>query len=201
MSDVPILLPTPRLSADIEPRLNELAERKMLSPAREAGYELRLVGATVLPQRQVIARTKYGAWLFVNHADDPTANRYKGNVPVPAEQHERLAELDRVGVCPDLLWLGHELPATWQEGDLVPVPAPRHLREKDHRLTQRLKTGTELFLKGAGATLTVAATAPIALGAAVLAAGAGLDPIILGGAEHPDYPVVQWVLLAQWEWE
>jgi hypothetical protein len=185
------------MTADVEPRLVELAERRMLSPARELGYELRLVGATVLPQRQVIARTSQGAWLFVDHVEDPTAEQYQGKLPIPADQHTRLTELYRAGVRPDLVWLGHELPATWREGAPIPklVPPPRHLREKDQRLTQRLRVATELFLKAIGATLSV----PFAVAGAI--AEAGLDPIVLGGVRHPQAPVVQWVLLAQWEWE
>jgi hypothetical protein len=196
MSEVS-LLPAPRLSADIEPRLIELAEQRMLSPARRHGYEVRLLGATVLPQRQVIARTSQGAWLFVDHVEDPTARQYKGKIPIPAEQHARLTALDRAGVHPDVVWLGHQLPATWREGDPIPqlVPAPRHLREKDQRLTQRLRVATELCLKGIGALLS----APVAVAGAI--AEAGLDPIVLGGVRHPEAPVVQWVLLAQWDWE
>jgi hypothetical protein len=196
MSEVS-LLPAPRLAAGVEPRLVELAERRMLSPARELGYELRLVGATVLPQWQVIARTSQGAWLFVDHVEDPTAEQYRGKIPVPAGQHARLMELYGGGVRPDLVWLGHELPATWREGDPIPrlVPPPRHLREKDQRLIQRLGVATRLLLKVVGATLSV----PFAVAGAI--AEAGLDPIVLGGVRHPDAPVVQWVLLAQWEWE
>jgi hypothetical protein len=191
------LLPAPRLSADLEPRLIELAEERMLSPARRQGYKVRLLGATVLPQRQVIARTSQGAWLFVDHVKDPTAKQYKGKIPVPVEQHARLTALARAGVRPDLVWLGHELPATWREGDAIPelVPPPRHLREKDERLTQRLRVATELFLKGAAALLST----PFVVAGAI--AEAGLDPIVLGGVRHPEAPVVQWVLLAQWEWE
>lgn len=191
------LLPPPRLSAEMEPRLMELAEQRMLSPAREHGYELRLLGATLLPQRQVIARTSQGAWLFVDHVEDPTAEQYDGKIPIPAEQHARLRALEAATVRPDVVWLGHQLPATWHEGDPIPqlVPPPRHLREKDERLTQRLRVATELFLKGAAALLST----PFVVAGAI--AEAGLDPIVLGGVRHPKASVVQWVLLAQWKWE
>lgn len=202
MSDFP-LLPAPRPGADVAPRLLELAEQRMLSPARERGYELRLLGATVLPQRQIIARTQTGAWLFVDNVEDPTATQYGGKLPIPAEQHARLTALDQAGVRPDVVWLGHELPTTYRDHDPIPelVPTPPHLREKDERLTQRLRVATTLFLKGAGATLGAAAALPLAAGSAVVGAVASLDPIVLGGVRHPDYPVVQWALLAQWEWE
>lgn len=199
MPHLPVLSTAP-LEEALETRLLERTESRVLSPAREAGYELRLLGATVLPQRQVIARTSWGTWLFVNHVDDPTADRY-GLVPVPADQHQHLTELDAVGVRPDLVWMAHELPATWRNSDPIPqlVPTPRHLREKDQRLTRHLKTATQLFVTGAGATLALAA-APLALAGAV-AAGVGLDPIVLGGIKDEEHPVVQWVLLAQWDWE
>jgi hypothetical protein len=35
---------------------------------------------------------------------------------------------------------------------------------------------------------------------ALAALGAGADPIVLGGVVAPDAPVVEWALLAQWEW-
>ena len=66
------LLPAPRLSAEVSTYMAELAERRMLSPARARGYELRLLGATVLPHGQVITRDRWGTWLFVDHANDPT---------------------------------------------------------------------------------------------------------------------------------
>lgn len=99
MSEVS-LLPAPRLNGDIEPRLIDLAQRWMLSPAREAGYELRLVEATVLPQRQVIARTEWGTWLFVDHVDDPTADAYGGDIPVPADQHSSSSSSTGPESCP-----------------------------------------------------------------------------------------------------
>lgn len=52
-----MLLPAPRVAGDIEPQLTAMAEQRMLTPARTARYELALVGATVLPQRQVICRS------------------------------------------------------------------------------------------------------------------------------------------------
>jgi hypothetical protein len=199
------LLPAPRLSADIGPDLAEAAERRMLAPARKRGYELRLVGATVLPQRQVIARSQSGTWLFVDHVDDPTAHQYKGRIPIPAGEYARLTELDRAGVRPDLVWLGHELPPTWREGDPIPVPTPIHLRRRDERLSRGMQLATGLMLRAVGATLAaplVMAGAIAEAGAAAVAeAGAGLDPVVLGGVRHSQAPIVQWALLAQWEWE
>ncbi|HYJ00354.1 MAG TPA: hypothetical protein VEX36_11860 [Thermoleophilaceae bacterium] len=200
MSEV-MVPPARRLGTDVEAQLGRLAEQRMVAPARRRGIELRLVGATVLPQQQVIVRTDRGAWLFVDHVEDPTGDGYGGGIPVPERERAKLVELDRAGVRPDLLWLVHELPSSWREGDPIPqlVPTPRHLREKDQRLAQRLRFATKLLVKGAGATVA-AATAPIiAAGAAV--AAVGLDPIVLGGVRHPDMPVVQWALLAQWDWE
>ena len=178
MSTVSTLLPATRPPADVELRLNKLSERKVLAPARRAGYELRLAGATVLPQRQVIVHTPHGKWLFVDHLEDPTAKGYNGKIPIPAEQHARLVALDRAGVRPDVVWLGHQLSNWYREDQPLPqlVPSPRELREKDEPLTQRLRRGKELLLKGSGAVLTIAAAAPIMAAGAVASLRAGLDP-------------------------
>jgi hypothetical protein len=193
------LLPAPKIDLNVTRELADRAETRMLSPARERGYELRLVGATVLPQRQVIARSPWGTWLFVDYVEDPTAAEYGGRIPVPAAEHAKLTELAKAGVRPDLLWVAHQLPDTWQEGDGIPqlVPAPAHLREKDQRLVRRLTTATKIFLGASGAVLGAALT-PLAV---LAAAGAGLDPVVLGGVRHPEVPAVQWALLAQWDWE
>jgi hypothetical protein len=200
MSEFP-LLPSPRTNKAVRASLLDLTEERVLSPARRAGYELRLVGATVLPQRQVIAQTQWGKWLFVNHAEDPTAMGYGGKIPVPAEHLDKLVRIDRAGAHLDHVWLGHQLADIWQEGDAVPVPTPRELREKDERLQLHIARAAKLYLRGAGALVTAAAAAPLAFGGGLASLGAGFDPIVLGGVQHPDYPVVQWVLLAQWEWE
>jgi hypothetical protein len=201
MSD---LLPLPGGDASPEARraLVALAERQMLAPARLAGYELRLVGATVLPQKQTIARTQRGTWLFVNHLEDPTADQYRGRIPIPRDQMLRLATLDRYGVQPQHVWVGHELPPTWKEGDSASpsVPPPSEMREKDEHLRLRLHVLSKLYLRLIGGIIGGAAALPIAAGAA-LVGGAGLDPIVFGGVQHPELPFVQWAVLAQWTWQ
>jgi hypothetical protein len=208
MSEVSTLLPVPRPSGSIEPRLNELTERKMLVPARQAGYELALVGATVLPQRQTIERTPYGTWVFVDHMEDPTAVKVgvdllraeaESKIPVPSDQLERLWALRNAGVRPDLVWIAHQLPDNYKDGDPLPqlVPPPKQLREKDQRLTLGLKQTTKLFVQGVRELASITATAA----AGIASVGVGLDPIILGGVRHAEHAIVQWCVLAQWEWE
>jgi hypothetical protein len=61
----------------------------------------------------------------------------------------------------------------------------------------RLRAVSDAALKAARMTLTFAGAAASSL----RVPGAGLDPIVLGGIKHPQYPVVEWAVLAQWEWE
>jgi hypothetical protein len=193
------LLPAPQMSADVERNLVELAEQRMLAPARQAGHEMRLVGATVLPQGQTITQTAHGTWLFVDQADDPTATEYKGRIPVPDDQIPRLIEIGHYGFRPDFVCVGHELPENYRIGDPIPqlVPPPRELRELDERLTHILTKLMRLFFKIVRTILAAAAGAPVAVAAGLT----GLDPIIFGGVKHPDLPIVMWCAIAQWEWE
>lgn len=202
MPDISVL-PAPRADANLEREFVQLAEQRVVDPARRAGLEVPMLGATVLPQRQTICRTDQGAWLLVDHTDDPTASHYRGKIPIPAAEIAVLRRLHDAGVHVDTVWLAHELPATYRAGDAIPrlVPVPRELREKDERLTARLTTATELFLKAAALTLTAAVAAPLGVIGVAAAATPGLDPVILGGVTHPTLPLVQWCLLAQWEWE
>jgi len=179
-----------------------LALDRMIEPAREAGYALHLVGATVLPQHQTIVHTAAGRWLLTDHREDPTADQYGGKIPIPEDQLARLRDLDAHGVAPDLVWPAHELPPDWQEGAPLPhlVPPPPALRETDERLASGLGAATKAFALAAGVTAGGAAAVPaLALGAIV--SSVGLDPIILGGVCHPKAPIVQWAILAQWAWE
>jgi hypothetical protein len=199
MANLPIMLPEQQLTADIERSLDELAEHRMLSPARRAGYELLSVGVTGLPEHEVKVQTQWGTWLFVNHLEDPTAKEYKNEIPVPDDQKDRLFELSRHGVKPDLAWIAHQLPDSYKDGDPL-VPPPRELREKDERLKLRLIRTMRIYLKGVFTILAGVAAAPLTVVGGVVA-GVGLDPIILGGVKHPELPIVKWCVLAQWEWE
>jgi hypothetical protein len=83
------------VSTEVQRTLFEQVQARVLEPGRRAGYELQLLGGTVLPQRQVIATTDHGKWLFVDHVDDPTAQRYKGKIPIPRDRHTKLVNLDQ----------------------------------------------------------------------------------------------------------
>jgi hypothetical protein len=124
----------------------------------------------------------------VDHLDDPTANGYRGRIPIPKEQLAQLTEIYREGAHADIVFIGHQLPDSYRDGDPLPplVPDPPDIRKKDERLRLRLAKAGDLF-KGAAASLT--------------AVGVGLDPIVLGGVKHPELPVVGWCVLAQWEWK
>ncbi|MBJ7469801.1 MAG: hypothetical protein JHD16_00795 [Solirubrobacteraceae bacterium] len=199
------VLPVVRPSAEVQRVLEHRTSSLVLSPARERGIELRPVGLTSLPDREVVVRTEHGTWLFADHVRDPTARRRlgwrRGRIPVPDEPLAQLHALHDAGVRPDLVWLGHELPGTWKEGDSVPVPTPRALRESDERLARRLRLTTRILARGAALTVAAGAALPAAALLPVAALGAGLDPIVLGGVCHPATPVVSWTLLAQWDWE
>jgi hypothetical protein len=181
--------------------LSRRADTRLLTPAREHGYELRLLGATVLPRGQVIHRTRQGAWLLTEYKHDPTAASYGGRIPIPAEPHARLTALAAAGVAPDHVWLAHQLPEDWQPGQPadVLVPDPRHLRERDENLMRGLTAASRTAVR-------VLAVGGLALGAMALAPlamldGVGLDPVVLGGVQRPELPVVVWVELARWEWQ
>jgi hypothetical protein len=182
------LPPAPGLDPEVRAYLATLTRQRILEPAENAGFGLPLFGASVLPQEQTICRTSHGTWLFVDNRDDPTAAEYDGKIPVPAVQDERLRALARAGVRPDHLWLAHQLPADWDRTKLPRlVPAPAPLRQRDEQLLEQVRG----FFSGLG---------QMALGlGAVL--GAGLDPLVLGGVQHPSLPVVDWVVLAQWSWD
>jgi hypothetical protein len=170
--------------------LAEEAERRILSPARTAGFDLRPAGITGPPRQGEIVTGPWGKFGLTDHLRDPAMN--DGQLPIPPDQIVRLRELDRV-IHSDLLWLAHGLPADWQPGQPLPplVPTPRRLREADAR---RVELWAKVF-KWIG-------TSAKAVGrAAGSVAAVGLDPVVLGGIQHPHAPAVYWVVLAQWDWE
>lgn len=191
---VPTLLPAPRLTRDVEIQLAELTERRILNPARRAGHELTVIGPSRLPRREhVIVRTPKGPWLLVDHRDDPTTDPYRGKLPIPKDILTTLTKLDDAGACPDHIWIGHELPKQWKEGDNLTnlIPPPARLRQRDELLTKTIRTTLHLTGKALTAA-AVAALSPLAL--------IGTDPVLLGGVQHPTEPVVVWVELARWAW-
>lgn len=197
-------LPAPRLGNELQRSMSALAESHMLAPARRAGIELPLLGITHPPVHEQVQTLPNGStWVFANHVDDPTAREYRGRIPIPRAQLARLSQIRDAGVRPQHVWIAHEQPPGYPVGGSTQplVPTPRELREKDERLMLALGAATRLFAKGAGYTLAAAAAAPAMALGAVAALGAGLDPVVLGGVKHPDYPLFAWCVLAQWEWE
>lgn len=191
----PTLLPAPRVAHDVEVRLAELAESRIVAPARRAGHELRVVGSSRLPRReQVIVQTTNGPWLLVDHRDDPSADPYGGKLPIPKEILPTLDELDAAGVWPDHVWIGHELPNGWKEGDDLTnlIPPPAKLRRRDELLLKTIRTVIRLTGQ-AVATTGAVALSPLAL--------IGADPVLLGGVQHPTEPLIVWVELARWNWK
>lgn len=191
----PTLLPALNFRQDLEPRLTELAVERMLQPADRLGCKLDLVGCTVLPQNQEIHLSEQGNWLFAHPQHDPSASRYGGRVPIPAAQREHLTTLSRAGVRPDHVWIAHELPADFERTDIAErlVPAPQRLRKRDDVLLRRARNFLALSKDAVGAAASLPA---LALGAFV-----GLDPVVLGGVQHPTEDAVLWAILAQWEWD
>lgn len=171
----------------------------MLEPARAAGIELTTVDPTAVPSSQQVCWTDFEAWLFTEFSDDPAARANGGKLPIPLRIHERLSTLADAGVDPDLVWLAHQLPETWLDGDPIPdlVPPPPHL----HRIDELLLTPVRGIKKLAGLISVGVREIPLGVAAFIDGATSGLDPVVLGGVMHPTLPIVQWAVLAQWTWE
>ena len=189
--------------------LIERTEESLLAPARRAQLELPVIGTSEEPHGDVYWQDPTSQWwLFSHHLSDPTAEQY-GGVVVPEEQREKLVRLLREGFSPDLVWVGHELPARWSPGetlpDLVPAaPASTALAIGGGSIKPELSAGSAQAAVTIGRsafkvtkTLVVgAATVGLALGATM----AELDPIIIAGVRHPDLGAVTWVEVTRWSW-
>lgn len=190
----------------IQPTQRLMAEtnRRMLRPARSVGCHLRPIGVSRPPRgrvRETIA-TDTGPWLLVDYRDDPVVQQ-RGDLPVPPTVLTDLKRLRKTTFDPDLILIGHQQKPGWLDGDpIAPVPAPRHLRELDERIRQRLEFGSELLFRGLGGLLLIAAS-PLALGAVIFSGsgGVGLDPIVIGGVAHPELPLIEWVMICKWSYE
>ena len=201
---IPQVFGTPSLTATDVAALGQLTGERLLIPAEQAGLSVAPLGISVLPAEGIQIQAPNGNyWCFDDHRVDPTRDEYGGRVPVPAEISQRLHDLVDAGAHVDLVWTGHEMPASWKPGDRVPelVPAPVDLREMDRRIvTANINAARSI----AGSVALGAKTVGKVAASSALAAGSlldGLDPVILGGVIDPETNLVCWCLLAQWVWE
>lgn len=194
----------------LEPRIREeleaLVGRRIIGPAREIGYD-------DLPRRGFSEplldenwwQRPNGDWLLATpRALDPVVEQWGGQMPAPPEVCEKLTALQRSGLSCEHVAVIHELPPGVKPGDPIPqlVPTARPAVSDAHALAWS-RAGLDLTLQAVRGTALLGAGAVaggLALGAAVPALAGDLDPILLGGVEHPDAPVVAWVELARWAW-
>lgn len=189
-------------------------EQQMLEPAQRAGYELPVIGTSEPPQGELLWKAPTERWwLFNDHRDDPTVAQY-GGVVVPPDVREKLTRLLAEGFAPDLILVGHELPNEWAPGrplpELVPrsprpLPAPSPRVETLRAITtpqttRNIASGAWKVGKAAlGAGITVGKVTGVMV-AAVAAAAAELDPVIVSGVRVPGTDLVTFVEVARWEW-
>lgn len=203
-------LPAPRAEA----LLAEATRERLLGPARRAGYDLPVIGTSEAPEGEFLWQAPTARWwVFNDHRDDPTVAQY-GGVVVPTDVKERLTKLLAEGFSPDLILIGHEMPDRWAPGDCVPelVPVSTQTLPRADAATpvlQRLVTSQTSRDVGVGALKVgkAAFLGGLALGvltgqvvAAVAAAAAQLDPVIVAGVRAPGASYATWVEVARWEW-
>ncbi len=184
----------PLVSTELEP----LVERQLLAPAASIGIDLPVVGVSEVPRQPVLTYAGNRPWYFCNYIEDPTARQFGGYIPVPEAEHVRLtAQLD-AGVRPNVVWLAHEVPATWREGqelpnlvppDVRPVVRPGAVTVSGQRLSVQVVRRAVDFATG------VAANRP-----RVINELRHLDPIVLGGVTDAAGEYAAWVELARWDW-
>ncbi len=180
---------------DMGPQL----ETRVFKPARRIGENLQIVGVSAFPERSCVARTAAGTWFFgVEYSSDPGLQQ-DGVIAVPADELVRLRSLGAAGLSVDLVWIAHELPATWDPNQPLPqiVPDAQRYGELDVSLERGVKALINTSLKAAKLAAHSLATAAKAVASPLQ----GLDPVILGGVRHSHEPVVAWAVLAKWNWQ
>lgn len=189
--------------------------RRVVAPARTIGFDMKPLGVSGIPSEELFyQQTPAGNWLVISdYLRDPTRTGLTRKIPVPPDQLARLVAIRDAGCDFDRIWVAHEIPETWQPGTKLPrlVPKPRPVREFDARLSSAL-IATLMAPVRAGAAIAHALDEAAARASERRArprsvifddwqGGDSLDPIILGGLDHPVREAVVWFLLAQWEWE
>jgi hypothetical protein len=170
-------------------------EQQLLTPAASIGVEPPLVGVSDVPRQPVLAYAGDRPWYFCNHVDDPTARQFGGRVPVPDANHRHLVALRGAGVHADLIWLAHELPDGWHEGEALPNLVPADIRpvvrpgtmtiggqRQTIQVVRRMVEGTFGGLRALSRSLE------------------NLDPIVLAGITDATGEQVAWAELTRWTW-
>lgn len=192
-------------SAEVDPRVRQeleaLVGRRIIGPARAIGYDLPARGFSEPLTGEMWWQRPDGDWLLATpRALDPAVAQSGGRMPVPPDVCDRIARLHAHGVDCEHVAVVHELPPGIGPGDplpsLVPSESPRLSDEAVVALSRVPLVLGQAALRG---SVAAGAVGVAALGS--LAAGlAQLDPILFGGVEHPELPVVAWCELARWEW-
>jgi hypothetical protein len=177
---------------------------RVMAPAASIGADVPFLGILPIPDRPYVQRTNAGSFFFVSsYLDDPGLRR-DGRIAIPKDHLLRLQQLRTAGVSVDEIWIGHQLPESWREGDAVPtlVPSPPLYRELDASMGHVIATGVAALGQAirVGATTLLSVAGAVATGVAGSVASVGTDPIILGGIRHPEHRSAAWVLLAKWDW-
>lgn len=185
----------------------DAVRQRLLQPADHAGHSLEVLGRSEQPPNGYPWLAPTGRWwTFFEHDSDPTALMY-GGVVVPAEVRSKLEQLLREGFAPDVILVGHELPARWEPGDPLPslVPAAPPSTELPARQALYLpdpKKSADVAVRTAGALGKAAfaiGKSAAQIGVALGASLAQLDPVILAGVRHEDGSVT-WVEVVRWTW-
>jgi hypothetical protein len=162
-----------------------------------------MVGVTEIPRKPIVQQATHGTWFFAaDYLNDPGLAQ-DGAIAIPESELSSLRALRNAGVLTDLIWIAHELPATWTPDQPLPavVPDPKRMRDLDLDLERFVHGATTTWFR---AVHGLAAGLAVGVGAAASLAAVGLigvDPVILAGIRHPIEPVAAWVKLAQWDWE
>jgi hypothetical protein len=72
-----------------------------------------MVGVTEIPRKPIVQQTAHGTWFFAaEYFNDPGLAR-DGAIAIPESELSALRALRNAGVQADLVWIAHEIPATW----------------------------------------------------------------------------------------
>jgi hypothetical protein len=184
---------------ELEPRLWEA----ILQPGRVVGRDLPVVGMSETPQAPAFWQQQPDrSWLFAaDYRQDPTFAASPGKIVMPRAELQAFDALAAAGLNCDLIWIAHELPATWQPGHAIPrVPDPPRAR-RHRRVLDTIANGSRVAIREGTRTALQVGAAVAVLPAIGLVGLVGLDPVVLGGLVHEETGAVVWVELARWDWE